>query len=177
MEQSVNGEKIKQLRLRNSWSQEKLAAASGLSLRTVQRIENEGVCSLESKQSIAATLQVNVWQLDVKSNEPVFCQQDLMNSQFQDSNLNNANFTDCNMCSAIFNDINLSNAQFSDINFRKARLVNVNLRNALFDDVNLQNAVVTDANIRGMKVNGYLLTDLIEHFESTNIGPDSTANS
>jgi len=51
MEQSVNGDKIKQLRIAKSWSQEKLATAAGLSLRTVQRVENESVCALETRQA------------------------------------------------------------------------------------------------------------------------------
>lgn len=47
MEQVISSDIVKQLRLNHAWSQEKLALASGLSLRTIQRIENEGTCSLE----------------------------------------------------------------------------------------------------------------------------------
>ena len=37
----VNHKKIKELRIKNGYSQEKLAEVSGLTLRTIQRIENE----------------------------------------------------------------------------------------------------------------------------------------
>ena len=37
----INHKKIKELRIKNAYSQEKLAEVSGLTLRTIQRIENE----------------------------------------------------------------------------------------------------------------------------------------
>ena len=37
---------VKELRRQWSWSQDQLAIAAGLSLRTVQRKEKEGICSL-----------------------------------------------------------------------------------------------------------------------------------
>ena len=51
---------VKKLRLQRSWSQEQLAEYSGLSIRTIQRIEKGKPASLESFKSIAAVFEVNV---------------------------------------------------------------------------------------------------------------------
>lgn len=145
MEQSISSKIIKQLRVKKAWSQEKLAVASGLSLRTIQRIENEGVCSLESKQAIAATFQVETTALDFESNEK--------------------SFIDKNMSGCKFDDVNLSGAEFVNTSLVKAVFENINLSNASFNDINLREVTITDANVRGMTVNGYLLTDLISLYE------------
>lgn len=65
MEKMINKDLIKKLRNNRSWSQDQLAAVSGLSLRTVQRIENEGSCSLESKKALAAVFAISASSLDV----------------------------------------------------------------------------------------------------------------
>lgn len=56
----VNTNQIMDLRKHRSWSQDELATAAGLNLRTIQRIENEGSASLESLKALAAALQVNL---------------------------------------------------------------------------------------------------------------------
>ena len=45
-------------------SQEELAGATGLSLRTIQRIETDGIASLESKKALACVFQVELETLD-----------------------------------------------------------------------------------------------------------------
>jgi len=65
MEQMIDKDSVKKLRNERSWSQDQLASISGLSLRTVQRIENEGSCSLESKRALAAAFEVSSSNLDV----------------------------------------------------------------------------------------------------------------
>ena len=60
---NVSIEKLKKLRQHNGWSQERLAEISGLSLRTIQRIENNGNASLESKLAIATALNVSPSEL------------------------------------------------------------------------------------------------------------------
>lgn len=50
---------IKKLRLQRAWSQEQLAECSGLSVRTVQRLEKGGQMSLESRKSIAAAFDID----------------------------------------------------------------------------------------------------------------------
>ncbi|WP_223788051.1 helix-turn-helix domain-containing protein [Marinicella meishanensis] len=54
---------VKKLRLQRSWSQEQLAEYSGLSIRTIQRIEKGKPAQMESFQSIAAVFEVNVEDL------------------------------------------------------------------------------------------------------------------
>lgn len=65
MELMLDTETIRNLRLQKSWTQEQLANASGLSLRTVQRAEKGGACSLETTQALAAVFEVTPTQLQV----------------------------------------------------------------------------------------------------------------
>ena len=62
----VNAELIIELRHEKSWSQDEIAIASGLNLRTIQRIENEATISLQSKKSLASALEINIHDLDHK---------------------------------------------------------------------------------------------------------------
>jgi transcriptional regulator with XRE-family HTH domain len=56
------------LRLRNarSWSQEELATAAGLNLRTIQRIENEASASLQSKKALASVFDIDIKALEAR---------------------------------------------------------------------------------------------------------------
>ena len=60
----MNNEKlaglIKERRYERSWTQAQLAEASGLSKRTIQRIEHNGKCSFETILSLAAAFDVDV---------------------------------------------------------------------------------------------------------------------
>jgi len=60
---NISKEKIRQLRISKGWPQEQLALASGLSVRTVQRVESEGAASLNTAMSLAATFEVDVSEL------------------------------------------------------------------------------------------------------------------
>ena len=51
---------IKKLRLDRGWSQEDLAETSGVSVRTIQRIENGGRASLETLKCLAAVFETPV---------------------------------------------------------------------------------------------------------------------
>lgn len=61
---NINSALVKQLRSDKFWSQEELATASGLNLRTVQRIENEASASLQSKKALAAAFDIAVKDLE-----------------------------------------------------------------------------------------------------------------
>ena len=61
---NINAVLVKQLRSERSWSQDELAIASGLHLRTVQRIEKEATASLQSRKSLAATFGISIKDLD-----------------------------------------------------------------------------------------------------------------
>lgn len=66
MEMNVNRELIKELRLKKSWSQGKLADVAGVSMRTIQRVETDGVASLQSRIAIAGALKVEPVDLDLE---------------------------------------------------------------------------------------------------------------
>ena len=66
MEVMINSELLKSLRLKNSWSQEKLANASGLSLRTIQRAESTGTASLETRLALSTVLGIKPEELERK---------------------------------------------------------------------------------------------------------------
>lgn len=61
----INSEKVRDLRNQKGWSQEQLAAFSGLSLRTIQRIEADGNTSRESKVCLAATFDIDLTELNI----------------------------------------------------------------------------------------------------------------
>ena len=50
---------VQKLRLKRGWSQEQLAAASGLSARTIQRLEAGRPASMETLKSLAAVFEVD----------------------------------------------------------------------------------------------------------------------
>ncbi len=60
----INTERVIGLRKANSWSQEELAITAGVNLRTIQRIENGGAASLQSKKALASAFDVEVSELD-----------------------------------------------------------------------------------------------------------------
>lgn len=55
--------KVKKLRLERAWSQEQLAQLSSLSIRTIQRVENNEVPSLETLSALASVFNVSVSDL------------------------------------------------------------------------------------------------------------------
>ncbi len=63
----VNGQLIKELRINHSYSQEKLADIVGVNLRTIQRIETNGVAALSTRGALAKALGVKPEDLDVPS--------------------------------------------------------------------------------------------------------------
>ncbi len=63
MKLKINANKIKQLRESKCWSQQQLSELTGLSLRTVQRIEAKSVASQESIKCLAAVFEISVNEL------------------------------------------------------------------------------------------------------------------
>ena len=59
-EMKVNADVVRRLRAERGWSQEQLAVAAGLSLRTIQRVEGEGVASRETRVCLAATFDIDL---------------------------------------------------------------------------------------------------------------------
>lgn len=60
----INAELVARLRKERSWSQDELAIASGLNLRTVQRVEKDASASLQTKKALAAALDIDARDLD-----------------------------------------------------------------------------------------------------------------
>lgn len=56
---NVSTSKLIALRKERGWSQEKLAAIAGVSERTIQRVEGEGACSLDTKMALASAFEVS----------------------------------------------------------------------------------------------------------------------
>lgn len=59
----ISSAKVRRLRSERGWSQEQLALASGLSLRTIQRVEAEGNAARETQVCIAATFAITLAEL------------------------------------------------------------------------------------------------------------------
>jgi len=55
----ISRDNLIMLRKDRGWSQSRLAKLSGLGERTIQRIEKEGVCSLESAMALASVFEVS----------------------------------------------------------------------------------------------------------------------
>lgn len=65
----INSNLVKKLRIARNWSQEQLSEACGLSLRTIQRLENGGNASLESIRVLAAVFEIDSNELILNEKE------------------------------------------------------------------------------------------------------------
>ena len=63
---TINLRDLKEMRLQRHWSQEQLAEMSGLSIRTIQRIENGENAGFESIKSLAAVFEIDIIDSDKK---------------------------------------------------------------------------------------------------------------
>jgi DNA-binding XRE family transcriptional regulator len=59
----IDGSRVRVLRERKAWSQEHLASVSGLSVRTIQRVEAEGSALPETRLALAAALGISAAEL------------------------------------------------------------------------------------------------------------------
>jgi transcriptional regulator with XRE-family HTH domain len=62
----VNAARVVEFRKKCSWSQDELATAAGLNLRTIQRVENSGTASLQTMKAIAAALEAELDDFKMK---------------------------------------------------------------------------------------------------------------
>lgn len=63
----VDSNKLKQLRLSRNWAQQHLADVCDLSMRTIQRVEKDGVASNETVAAYAAVFEVTIGDFVVSS--------------------------------------------------------------------------------------------------------------
>lgn len=62
----INAELVLELRRKKSWSQDELAAAAGVNLRTIQRIEREASASLQTKKALASAFGIHISDLELQ---------------------------------------------------------------------------------------------------------------
>jgi transcriptional regulator with XRE-family HTH domain len=70
MDMKINGDRVKRERQQRAWSQEHLAGATGVSLRTIQRIETTGTASYDSLNALAAVFSLSVAELRLPEAAP-----------------------------------------------------------------------------------------------------------
>lgn len=63
MDMVINRHTVKSLRTQKLWSQDELATACGVGLRTIQRVEGEGQASPETVKALAAVFQIDSSEL------------------------------------------------------------------------------------------------------------------
>lgn len=80
---------VRKLRLRNGWSQEQLAEMTGLSVRTIQRIERGQPASLESQKALAS-----VFEVDITTFQTSELTQDTQEPQTKEPEMNTDNHTE-----------------------------------------------------------------------------------
>lgn len=66
----IDSNLVKKLRTAKNWSQEQLSEKSGLSLRTIQRLENGGNASIESVRALAVAFAIDPNELRLNETEP-----------------------------------------------------------------------------------------------------------
>lgn len=67
----VNVKLLLALRKEKAWSQDELATAAGLNLRTIQRIEKDGTASLQSVKALASALDTRIQDLELEESEMI----------------------------------------------------------------------------------------------------------
>ena len=72
MDVQVDSDLIRSEREKRAWSQEHLAGAAGIGVRTIQRIEATGVASYESVRAMSAALEIPVNTLRREGSSPRF---------------------------------------------------------------------------------------------------------
>ena len=102
---------------------------------------------------------------------------------YQNSNLSNTRFTNVNMSSAVLGDSNMNKIEICHVSLADAYIHDTNLgfeeqkapltiercelSNSRIVDSNLQDLSIYNCNIEGMKIDGILVSDLINTYKST----------
>ena len=66
----ISSEKVREARMARGWTQQQLAEIADLSLRTVQRVENQSVASHETVSALSAVLDIPRSELLALSPDP-----------------------------------------------------------------------------------------------------------
>ena len=60
----ISGAVVRELRQARGWTQEQLATLINATEKTVQRVENRGICALETRSALLAVFQIELKQLE-----------------------------------------------------------------------------------------------------------------
>ena len=93
--------------------------------------------------------------------DSTYARADMARTRFDGVNLDGARFFAV-LTNATFDDTNLAGASFDDVNLAGATLNNVNLSGARIENANLSDADIRNANYAGMRIEGVLVTELLE---------------
>ncbi len=66
---NIDSNKVKELRKAKHWSQDQLAAACGVNLRTIQRVENTGKGSVETVRALASVFEIQAENIIIQPTE------------------------------------------------------------------------------------------------------------
>jgi DNA-binding XRE family transcriptional regulator len=67
----VDVDLILKMRRERAWSQDELATASGLNLRTIQRIEKEATASLQSTKALASAFELSIRDIEYEESKMI----------------------------------------------------------------------------------------------------------
>ena len=82
--------------------------------------------------------------------------------QAQGTILSGSEFKDVNLSEASFEDVKLEGSRYSDVNLRSAQFQNVAFDNTTIRDASLRNVIIQDGNYDGMRIDGFLVTELLK---------------
>lgn len=78
----IDANLLKTLRANKNWSQEQLSEACGLSLRTIQRLENGGNASIESVRALAEIFEIDPKDLIIREDDAAMTALDAVKNGF-----------------------------------------------------------------------------------------------
>ncbi|MDP3898823.1 MAG: pentapeptide repeat-containing protein [Mesorhizobium sp.] len=73
---------------------------------------------------------------------------------------------DRNLAGSVFSDVNLAGGVYTDANMSGAVFDDVNLTGVRFHNVKLQDASIEESCIAGLRVDGILVTELLETYRA-----------
>lgn len=79
--------------------------------------------------------------------------------------IDDSRFDDVGMARVEFDNVNLSDAHFNNINMSRATFHGIELRNAKFTHVGLNHVELSDCTLEGTRINGILVSDLLQAYQ------------
>ena len=79
-----------------------------------------------------------------------------------------SNFRDVDLSGSTFDDVRLAASTFENVELSKCVFVDASLRGTRITNADLRDVEIADAQVSGMRIEGVLVTDLFEAYESSN---------